>query len=150
LKDLAEREELSIALVAKVVGKLRRGGVVTALRGRHGYYELVRRPEAITVADVLLALNNSVIQGCFNAEPGEQPSCPHSPNCSLRPVWTHLERTVTEAMGQMTLQDLLHKESQVSRQVRQLLPYRVSTSRRLKSPSCKPSPTAAQINRGLV
>ncbi|MBW2527126.1 MAG: Rrf2 family transcriptional regulator [Deltaproteobacteria bacterium] len=124
LSDLAEREQLSVALTAKILGKLRRGGVVRALRGRNGRYELTATAEEVTVADVLHALAPAVVRGCFNAERTDGEPCPHADDCSLRPVWQHIEHQVAGVLEQITLVDLLREEEQVNQQVERLWPAR--------------------------
>lgn len=138
LGDLAEREQLSVALTAKILGKLRRGGVVRALRGRHGRYELTATAEETSVADVLHALAPAVVRGCFNADRTDDEPCPHADDCSLRPVWQHIERQVSGVLAQITLVDLLREEEQVNQQVERLWPRRSSI--RTPSPSCEPTP----------
>ncbi len=145
LKELSHRERLSSPLTAKILGKLRRGGVVKALRGRHGCYELVDPPERITVTEVLLAAGPSLLDGCFNTEPRGRPGCPHRSGCTLRPIWNRVESSLTDVLDQITLQDLLRKEAQVERQVVRLLPSPELAaagpaprhSRRVRGPRCR-------------
>jgi Rrf2 family protein len=113
LPELAEEEHLSEALVAKVLGKLRVGGVVNASRGRNGGYELVTPPERTTVSSVMRALGRPLVEGCFNEEHHDEARCPHKGGCSLRPVWETLEEKVTEILSQVTLADLIRRESDV-------------------------------------
>jgi len=113
LPELAEDERLSEALVAKVLGKLRVGGVVNASRGRNGGYELVAPPEATAVSSVMRALGRPLVEGCFNEVHHDDEYCPHKSGCSLRPVWETLEEKVTEILSQVTLADLVRQESDV-------------------------------------
>lgn len=139
LAELSEREQLSVALTAKILGKLRRGGVVVAHRGRNGHYELNGAADEVTVADVLHALAPSVVRGCFNAEPTDGGACPHVDDCSLRPVWQHIEQQVTGVLEQITLVDLLREEGLVHEQVERLWPARLNG--RSGACSCEPSPS---------
>ena len=139
LSDLAAREQLSVALTAKILGKLRRGGVVHALRGRNGRYELSAPPDEVSVADVLHALAPAVVRGCFNAEQNGGEPCPHVDDCSLRPVWQHIEQQVSGVLEQITLVDLLREEQQVNEQVERLWPRRSSPRR--PGSSCDPTPS---------
>ena len=139
LGDLAEREQLSVALTAKILGKLRRGGVVRALRGRNGRYELSATAEDVSVADVLHALAPTVVRGCFNADRTDAQSCPHVDDCSLRPVWQHIEQQVSGVLEQITLMDLLREEQQVNEQVERLWPPRSAARRPVTT--CDPTPT---------
>lgn len=139
LSDLAERERLSVALTAKILGKLRRGGVVRAVRGRNGRYELAATADEVTVADILHALAPAVVRGCFNADRTDGEPCPHADDCSLRPVWQHIEQQVGGVLEQITLVDLLREEEQVNQQVERLWPAHSRSARPARS--CDPTPS---------
>ena len=114
LPELAELEGLSEALVAKVLGKLRAGGVVSALRGRNGGYVLLAANEEIPVSKVLAALGRPILEGCFSgAKAREQVACRHAGDCALRPVWEYLEERITRVMDDVTLADLIKSEQHV-------------------------------------
>ncbi|MCK9461912.1 MAG: Rrf2 family transcriptional regulator [Proteobacteria bacterium] len=113
LPELAEEERLSEALVAKVLGKLRVGGIVNASRGRNGGYELAAAPERTAVSAVMRALGRPLVEGCFNEERHDDARCPHKDGCCLRPIWETLEEKVTEILSQVTLADLVRRESDV-------------------------------------
>ena len=113
LPELAEEELLSEALVAKVLGRLRVGGIVNASRGRNGGYELAAAPERTAVASVMIALGRPLVEGCFNEEQHDDARCPHKDGCCLRPIWETLEEKVTEILSQVTLADLIRRESDV-------------------------------------
>lgn len=121
LGELAQQEGLSEALVAKILGRLRRGGVVVAIRGRNGGYTLAASPDELSVTDVLGGLGNPLLQGCFNerAGAGAEP-CPHAEDCGLRPVWRHLEGQISRVFGEITLADLMRTEDQVRDRVASL------------------------------
>ncbi len=114
LPELAHMEGLSEALVAKVLGKLRSGGVLRALRGRNGGYALRVSSDEMTVSRVLEALGRPIIEGCFTGKQGSaKVSCRHSGDCALRPVWEYLEERVTQVLDDVTLADLVKSEGHV-------------------------------------
>ena len=39
--------------------------------------------------------------------------CPHIADCTLRPIWEHLESAVTDTLKQITLADLVQKERHI-------------------------------------
>ena len=121
LADLALAEELPEPTVAKVLGQLRRGGVVDAVRGRHGGYVLAGKPEDVSAKQVL----NSVTPDSFAGGPcpshGEAP-CPRNSDCGLRSVWQHLEKTMSEVLDCTSIADLMDKESHVANQLQKKWP----------------------------
>lgn len=121
LPELAQKEVLSEALVAKVLGKLRTGGVVNALRGRNGGYELAGTADSLVVSGVLRALGRPLIDGCFSGNYGNRTEpCPHTHDCGIRPVWELLEEQVSNVLDQVTLSDLVREESQVRHHLAQI------------------------------
>lgn len=109
LPMLAEAENLSEALVAKIMGQLRNGGIITAARGRTGGYELAHDPENLTVAAVIRALGKPLLEGCAS-ETGGASLCPHSADCSLRPIWQHLQAEIENTLDRITVSELMHHE----------------------------------------
>ncbi len=122
LGELAESEGLPEPTVAKLLGMLRRDGVVEAVRGRNGGYVLADRPGAISAARVIGAVVNDASFGFPCREDGSEPDCPRNGNCGLRPVWQHLENKVTEVLRQTSIEDLLQRETAVSRDLNQIWP----------------------------
>ncbi len=120
LADLSGEEHLSLALVAKIMGKLRRGGIVIASRGRTGGYELADTPSSVTVAAVIRALGRPIFEGCAGDQGGGAKTCPHISDCSLRPIWEHLSGEVTHTLERITLSELLNKERHIRDKVRAL------------------------------
>jgi len=118
LADLSLMEHLPEATIAKLLGRLRRGGLVVALRGRNGGYSLVRPASDISAADVIRALGRPVLEGsgCSTDSPND-PECPHVSNCGLRSVWKHLAQQVGAVLETMTLDDLCCTEEQVQAQL---------------------------------
>jgi Rrf2 family protein len=138
LPELAEKEGLSEALVAKVLGKLRTGGVVHALRGRNGGYELAGAAESLAVSGVLRALGRPLIDGCFSGNYGNRTEpCPHTHDCGIRPVWELLSDQVSSVLDQVTLSDLVREESQVRNRLASIdLQADVETPRSIPRSAC--------------
>ena len=121
LANLALEEELPEPTVAKVLGQLRRGKVVDAVRGRHGGYVLASAPEAISARQVLSSVATDFIAGSPCPKHGSTP-CPRNSDCGLRSVWHHLEKTLSEVLENTTIADLLEKEANVSAQLQNRWP----------------------------
>jgi Rrf2 family protein len=124
LGQLAEREGLPEPTVAKLLGQLRRGGVVSAIRGRHGGYVLADAPEEISAAQVLRALGSEPAPDhpCVADPQGAASECHRTGDCGLRAVWRHLQLQVAALLEQTSIADLLHVEKRVGGQLEQLWP----------------------------
>jgi Rrf2 family protein len=122
LSELAALEDLPEPTVAKLLNMLRRGGVVEAVRGRHGGYALAGEPESISAGKVIRSVNSDAVFGYPCNAPDEIPDCTRNENCGLRPVWRHLESRVAEILEQTSLADLLRTESSATHQLQELWP----------------------------
>jgi len=122
LSDLAEAEALPEPTVAKLLGMLRRGGVVDAVRGRNGGYVLANVPERTSAASVIRSISGDLVFEYPCSEAHDDLDCPRTQDCGLRPVWQHLGSRVAEVLEQTSIADLLRKEKSASRNLQDLWP----------------------------
>jgi len=122
LSDLALAEDLPEPTVAKLLGMLRRGGVVEAVRGRNGGYVLADLPERTSAASVIRSISGVQVFEYPCSDTSDRPDCPRSDDCGLRPVWQHLGHRVAEVLEQTTIADLLVKEASATRNLENLWP----------------------------
>ena len=113
LAELAEAEHLTEASVAKIMGRLRKGGIIRALRGRTGGYALIPSAETLTAAGVIRALGKPVFESCASAQGNRSAPCPHISDCSLRPIWNYLSSAITDTLDRITISQLLRQEHPV-------------------------------------
>lgn len=112
LAELAGAEGIPAPVAAKVLLRLRQGGLVAAARGRRGGYALVAGPERITVARALRSLGTPLFHSSFCRPRGGAAAgrCRRLSDCSLRPVWAHLDTLLSAVFTHITLADLLAGE----------------------------------------
>jgi Rrf2 family protein len=119
LPELALAERMTEALTAKIMGRLRKGGIIRALRGRSGGYALIPSPDTLTVAAIIRALGLSVFEGCASYKDKSTP-CPHTADCSLRPMWNHVSSAVTDTLDRITVTQLFLNEHPMRKQLASL------------------------------
>ncbi len=105
LKEVAERQEISLKYMEAIMGILTRNGLVEGQHGRGGGYRLSRGPDAYTVGDVLRLTETSLAPVACLAE-GAAP-CRRAPHCRTLPMWTKLERMITDYFDSISLADLM-------------------------------------------
>lgn len=113
LSELAHAEGIPAPVAAKVLLRLRRVGLVAAARGRRGGYALAVGPERITVARALRALGTPLFHASFcrpRRGPAKGERCRRLADCSLRPVWSHLDTLLDTVFTHLTLAHLLAGE----------------------------------------
>lgn len=101
--EVAEAESLPIPYLEQIIPLLRAAGLLTSTRGAHGGYALTREPVAISVAEVIRALEGEVVNlRCSDAEV----CCERMDQCAARTVWEQVQNLVVVALENTTLADL--------------------------------------------
>lgn len=60
LADIAERQSLSLSYLEQLFAQLRRGQLVSSVRGPGGGYQLAREPQRINIAEIIHAVDEVV------------------------------------------------------------------------------------------
>ena len=108
---LAAVDNVPADYVSQILVKLRRAGLVTSYRGSAGGYGLSRPPSAITIAQVVRAVDGAVFEDvCERFDAGTK-DCRHQGQCSISPVWTKLGDLVTRYFESVTLAAILEQKA---------------------------------------
>ena len=111
LGEIAEQEGLTQQYAGKIFRILAKAGLVESERGRKGGYHLTRRPEEITISDVLTALGGKFFERRLCGRyTGDRTFCVHTTNCAIRSVWTEVQQAVDQVLETNTLRDLVARE----------------------------------------
>lgn len=111
ITEIAKREGLSAAYVAKLMRVLRKAGLVKSIRGQKGGFRLAFRPEQIGVGDVLSSLGGRLYSEDFCGRyKGHESICAHSLDCTIRSLWSTLDSAVQQALSGLTLANLMGPE----------------------------------------
>jgi Rrf2 family protein len=116
-RDIAARERLPFDYVEQILIRLRRAGIVNSTRGAHGGYALARRPDEVSVRDVIAASELQTFDLHCVTHPVEEERCSAAHACSIRPVWMLLQQKIDAVLEGVRLSDLLHEESEVRERV---------------------------------
>lgn len=114
VRDIAEREGLSVAYVEKLLWILSRGGVTESVRGPKGGYRLSRSCTEISIGEVMRVLGGvpSKDEICSQFT-GQHETCVHNGDCGLRPVWVSITDFVHSVFDKIPLSVLLQGEVDV-------------------------------------
>jgi len=106
LKTIADRQEVSKKYLEQIVPVLTHGGLLITNRGHQGGYMLARKPEDITVGEILRLTEGGLEPvACMVGDPTAS-SCPRNATCPTLPVWQGLYETVTKYLDGITLADV--------------------------------------------
>lgn len=110
-RELAEIEKLPGEFAEQILLRLRRSGLVDAVRGAHGGYLLARDARDITVHDVMSASDRQTFEMNCEHHPVDAERCAPESGCSIRPVWLGLQQRIDGFLRSVTLEDLLHEHA---------------------------------------
>jgi Rrf2 family iron-sulfur cluster assembly transcriptional regulator len=99
LAEIAGAQGLSVAYLEQLFGRLRRAGLVRSARGPGGGYRLARPAAAITVAEVVEAVEDTIAGG---PEGGDSAAMPQD----QRDLWQALAEQVRFFLSAISLQDV--------------------------------------------
>lgn len=114
VRDIADREGLSLAYVEKILWTLSRSGIIESVRGPKGGYRLTRPCAEISIGSVMRALGGMPSQHeiCLQFT-GNQDTCVHHGDCDLQPVWTSITDFVYSVFDRIPLSQLLQGKLEV-------------------------------------
>ncbi|TVP79502.1 MAG: Rrf2 family transcriptional regulator [Thioalkalivibrio sp.] len=105
LAEVAERQRLSLSYLEQLFARLRRHGLVRSSRGPGGGYRLDRHPGEITVADVILAVDEPVdVTRC-----GGLVNCNQDSRCLTHDLWVELSQQMQDFLSSRSLTDVLQR-----------------------------------------
>ena len=102
-REIAEQYDIPVELMAKVLQRLARRGLVISHQGTRGGYRLSRPTGAISVADIIQAIDGPLtVTACST----EAENCGQYAKCSVRdPLWRIKDR-ILAALATCTLQEV--------------------------------------------
>ena len=114
VREIAAKEGLSPAYVEKLLRLLGKAGMIHSVRGVHGGYRLSRKPQEISLGEVVRALGNVLnTEEICDRHPGNRVSCVHIDECCIRSAWATLTQAIDGFMGKVHISDLMGEESKV-------------------------------------
>ena len=107
LKDIAQRQQISLLYLEHLIAPLIAGGIVRSTRGARGGVSLAKPPDEIRLSEVIQLLEGSIAPAeCVN-NPG---ICTRSELCVTRDIWGELKQAIDGVLESITLQDLVDRQ----------------------------------------
>ena len=102
-REIAEQYDIPVELMAKVLQRLARRGLVTSHQGTRGGYRLAKAASVISAADIIQAIDGPLtVTACST----EDENCDQYAKCSVRdPLWRIRERIIS-ALTTCSLQEI--------------------------------------------
>jgi Rrf2 family protein len=106
LKDIADRQSVSLKYLDHILAALRKAGLIKNIRGKGGGYVLTRLASHITVNDIVKVVEGSIAP----VECVENPDlCNRSSFCATREVWQRLHVAMEHVLESTTIEQLVDR-----------------------------------------
>ena len=110
LKDVAERQDISLKYLEQIAGLLAKAGLLQSGRGAQGGYRLTRAPSEYTVGSILRLTEGSLAPvACLS---GDTNHCERCGECPTLGFWTGLYAAVNAYLDSCTLETLLAEQAE--------------------------------------
>ena len=112
LASIADAEGLPQAYLEHLAARLRRAGLLESRRGARGGYSLARPANAITMAEIVRALEGRIAPiECITSGADGALTCvregdPDHQPCPTKLLWTRVQGSIVRTLTDMTLADL--------------------------------------------
>jgi len=114
LAEISGRQKISLSYLEQLFGKLRRRQLVESVRGPGGGYCLAKETGKLTVADIILAVDEPIDA----TQCGGKENCRDEQKCLTHDLWATLNDRIFDYLGSVTLRQLVEthkaKEAGVS------------------------------------
>lgn len=113
LAGISQRQDISLSYLEQLFGKLRRHEIVESVRGPGGGYNLARKAQNVTVADIIIAVDEPLDA----TQCGSKGNCHGSDHdngihCMTHDLWTNLNAKMVDYLDSVSLQDLVNQQKQ--------------------------------------
>ena len=109
--EIAARQGIPESYLEQLLTTLRRAGFIRSVRGPQGGHVLIREPEAVSVAEVIVALEGSILPiDCLDPSS----DCSKSGGCAQRDMWQAVKDGILGVLENTSIGDLAEKDRAVS------------------------------------
>jgi len=106
LAEISARQRISLSYLEQLFGKLRRHELVESVRGPGGGYNLAREMGKVTVADIILAVDEPIDA----TQCGGKENCHDEGKCITHDLWAALNDRIFDYLESVTLRHLVDNQ----------------------------------------
>ena len=105
IRDIAHSQQISEKYISRLVIDLRRANLIRSVRGVNGGFHLAKRPDEITLLEVLETMEGPIsVVDCVRSPE----KCKRQHLCPARDIWTELNDGIRQLTRNITLDDILN------------------------------------------
>ncbi|MEO0270395.1 MAG: Rrf2 family transcriptional regulator [candidate division WOR-3 bacterium] len=95
VKEISQKTLVPKEFLSKIIQKLKKNRILKSIRGIKGGYSLTKKPEEISLLDIILIFEKSL---AMNICAVEKKYCNLSNICSVHPVWVEIRKYVEKKL----------------------------------------------------
>ena len=107
LAGISQRQHISLSYLEQLFGKLRRFNIVESTRGPGGGYTLARKPEEVSVADIIVAVDEPLDATQCGGKGNCHGDDDQHGRCMTHELWTNLNQRMIDFLSSVNLQKLV-------------------------------------------
>ncbi|MDY6874248.1 MAG: Rrf2 family transcriptional regulator [Chloroflexota bacterium] len=105
--QIAEKKEIPPSFLAKIISQLSIAGLINTSRGARGGVSMARKPEEISLLDVVEAIDGPIMLNECTHDPDV---CSFGDSCPLHEVWCETQAELVQRLKSATFDKLLERE----------------------------------------
>ncbi|MGA7828129.1 MAG: Rrf2 family transcriptional regulator [Geobacteraceae bacterium] len=110
IKDISRRQEISPRYLEQIFQSFKKAGILKSKRGPQGGYFLAKKPDQITVREILEAAEgDTLLVECTSKKKKKKGECLFDGSCVTQTVWLEASEKLNELFSDMTLKTLCER-----------------------------------------
>lgn len=112
-KAIAKRQAIPLRFLEQVLHAMKNAGLVDSVRGAQGGYTLSKKPDEVSLANLVEALDGPLSPGAPRGSAARRLRGQLKPDALLADVWERVHQAELGVLGTVTLKDLAERQQQL-------------------------------------
>lgn len=112
VREIAASQDISGRYLEHILNSLRASGLVKSTRGAKGGYELSRAPSAITIGEIITALEGPADIVSYTSNESD---CPKISYCVTREIWDEVKVSIETVLNRITLENMVTRHHELQK-----------------------------------
>jgi Rrf2 family protein len=107
IKDISRRQAISPRYLEQIFQDLKKAGLLKSKRGPQGGYQLAKKPQEISIRDIVLAAEGALsLVDCVDSGKTRRGKCDFDNHCVTQRIWQEATQRLHDYLASVTLKDL--------------------------------------------
>ncbi len=114
VKDISRRQNISPRYLEQIFQNLKKSGLLGSKRGPQGGYFLAKKPEQISVKDIVQSAEGGIcLVECTDPASKDKKSCEFDCQCVTQTIWAEANKRLNDYFDSVTLKDLCERAKEM-------------------------------------